>query len=122
MNFLPTRPIEEIYREFLHAYESLYSREAYMERSYHQVISVAPKSRKRASRLPRLFELRALFLVLFRYGIKYTTRFKFWKYGLSILWNHPNEISRFIDYCVAGEHYFEFRQTIINELPARPDT
>jgi radical SAM superfamily enzyme YgiQ (UPF0313 family) len=116
INFIPTRPVEQIVREFVHFYDVLYDREAYLERAYKHVVSMNPPRLKKRFSLPQLYELRILLSVLFKQGIVYPTRAKFLRYFLTLLWKTPHKLVRFIDYCLGGEHYYGFRQTVREEL------
>jgi radical SAM superfamily enzyme YgiQ (UPF0313 family) len=112
MNFEPTRPIDQVVGEFVHTYDSLYSREAYLQRSFRHVMNMNPRKIKKKFEYPRFFELAALFKILVRYGIILQSRREFWKYLFTILRKRPDQAGRFIDYCVAGEHYSDYGQAI----------
>ncbi|MFH0823382.1 MAG: B12-binding domain-containing radical SAM protein [Pseudomonadota bacterium] len=119
MNFTPTRPFSQIVREFVNLYEVLYARDFYLDRAFRHVTNMKRSKVKKPAKMPRLYELRAVFTILLRHGVLYPSRLKFWKYLGTLLWSFPEQVPRFLDYCVAGEHYSDFLYEIKEGLSAQ---
>ncbi|MBI5249081.1 MAG: DUF4070 domain-containing protein [Desulfomonile tiedjei] len=64
-------------------------------------------------------ELRAVLITFFRQGVLYPSRFTFWKYHFGALLKFPRRLRYFISACIVGEHYYEYRQTISDELESQ---
>ncbi len=116
MNFVPVRPLGEIAGEFIHLYEVLYDPVFYLDRVFNHILEMAPPPKGRQFKPPYLGELRAVLIVLAKQGIMYSSRRKFWKYLFRALTEFPWYLGRYLSYCVMGEHYFEYRQTIKSAL------
>ena len=116
MNFVPMRPMAEIADEFIHLYDVLYEPSHYLDRAFNHILAMPRPLTEKPFRPPYPGELRAVFTVLAKQGILYPSRRKFWKYLLRTLREFPWYMNRFLTYCVIGEHYFEYRQTIKNAL------
>ncbi len=112
VNFVPTRPLEDIAHEFVSVYEDLYKPETYIERSYYHFKDMNPPHVKKPVKLPYSWEIRAVAVMLFRNSVVYPTRFKFWKYLLKALWNFPSRFDRYLVSFVVAEHYYEFKDKI----------
>ncbi len=116
MNFVPVRPLGEIAGELIHLYEVLYDPAFYLDRAFNHILEMAPPPEKKPFKPPCLFELRAVLIVFVKQGIIYRSRRKFWKYLFRTLKEFPWYLSRYMNYCVVAEHYFEYRQTIKSAL------
>ena len=112
VNFVPTRPLEEIASEFVAVYGSLYKPETYIERAYHHFEGMEPPEYKKPFKRPYLWELRAAAITIFRNGIVYPTRFLFWKYFFKALWKFPTRFDRFLVSLIVAEHYYDFKNNI----------
>ncbi len=112
VNFVPTRPLEEIANEFINVYDTLYKPETYMERAYHHFAEMDPPSYKKPFNLPYIWELRAVAITIFRNGALYPTRLMFWKYLFKALWNFPTRVDRFVVSLIVAEHYYDFKDKI----------
>ena len=118
MNFVPTRPIEEITREYIEAFWQLYDAEKFLDRTYrHFLMLGAPKCQVPA-KIPSLVELRALMIVLWRQGIKRQTRWKFWHHLFSIIKRNPAVWDHYLTVCAHNEHFLEYRYIVRNEIEA----
>jgi hypothetical protein len=112
VNFIPTRPLQEIATEFINVYDTLYRPETYVERSYQHFASMNPPKVKKPFKFPYIWELRAASITIYRNGVVYPTRITFWKHLISALWNFPERVDRFLSSFVVAEHYYEFRDNI----------
>jgi radical SAM superfamily enzyme YgiQ (UPF0313 family) len=112
INFVPTRPLEEIANEFVDVYDTLYKPETYMKRAYHHFADMNPPSYKKPFKLLYMWEIKAVATTLFSNGVRYPTRSMFWKYLFKALWNFPTRIDRFVVSLITAEHYYDFRDKI----------
>ncbi len=112
MNFIPTRPMEEIVREFTDLYDELYAPEAFLERLFNHFSLMETVPPVQDGGLPYAGEIRAVAITLFRQGILYPSRWKFWKYLLLAIMKFPKRFRHFLASCITAEHYFEYRRTI----------
>lgn len=112
INFIPTRPLEEIANEFVAAYDALYKPESYIDRVYYNFADMNPPSVRKPFRIPYLWELKVVAIIIFKNGVLYPSRAKFWKNVFKALWNFPTRIDRFMTQFVLAEHYYDFRNEI----------
>jgi radical SAM superfamily enzyme YgiQ (UPF0313 family) len=116
-NFVPTRPLVEIAEEFINLYQVLYDPGFYVERSFRHIARMEPSPLKKSFSIPSLPELRAVMITLYRQGVRYPSRWKFWKYFFTAMFTFPSSrFEQFLSACVMGEHYFEFRDTVNTKL------
>jgi radical SAM superfamily enzyme YgiQ (UPF0313 family) len=117
INFVPTRSIDEIVKEFIHLYQVFYEPEFFLERTFKHFSHMRPSPIKKPFSLPYLLELRAALVTIFRQGVLYSCRWKFWKYFLKAMFKFQRfRFDQFVSACVVGEHYFEFRHTVKERL------
>jgi radical SAM superfamily enzyme YgiQ (UPF0313 family) len=115
-NFIPTRSVAEVAREFISAFWELYEPELYLGRVYRHYLQAKPSPPKRQFQMPELIYIRALFVILWRNGFKRKTRFQFWSQFLSILKLHPKNIKSYLIACAHIEHFLEYRQIVRDEI------
>ncbi len=118
-NFITSRPIEELAREYIHCFWELYEPERYLGRVYRHLLAMKPKPHKKKFQMLELRELRALLIICWREGIKRRTRFQFWHQLFSILRSNPGRFSSYIANCANLEHFIEYRQIVRNEIEAQ---
>ncbi|MFH0823503.1 MAG: B12-binding domain-containing radical SAM protein [Pseudomonadota bacterium] len=116
LNFLPTRPLNEIATEFIHLYRVLYEPKHYLERSFEYLSRMESPPPKKAFSLPYISELRSVFITIFRQGVLYPSRLTFWKCFFKGLLRFPERFRYFLSACVVAEHYYDYRRTIEVEL------
>jgi radical SAM superfamily enzyme YgiQ (UPF0313 family) len=119
LNFVPTRPVEEIAREYVEAFSQIYEPKAYLDRAYrHFLILGAPKVSV-PFKMPSWVEVRALLTVCWRQGIKRSTRWMFWHHLFSIIKHNPKVWDHYISVCAHNEHFMEYRQIVRDEIEAQ---
>ncbi|MEM9539612.1 MAG: B12-binding domain-containing radical SAM protein [Cyanobacteria bacterium P01_E01_bin.42] len=119
MNFIPTRPIEDLAREYVRCFWELYEPSRYLGRVYRHHINMKPKPHKPKFKMPELIEVRALAIIIWRQGIKRDTRVQFWQQLFSIRKNNPRVFMSYIANCANLEHFIEYRQIVRNEIEAQ---
>lgn len=119
MNFIPTRPVEEIAQEYVHAFSSLYEPEKFLARTYRHFLEISPSPCSVPFRFPSLVDLRALAIVVWRQGFKRSTRWQFWRQFFSILKHNPAVWDHYITVCAHAEHFIEYRQIVRDQIAAQ---
>lgn len=116
MNFIPTRPLEEIAREYVEAFWELYDAERFLDRTYRCFLKLGAPKCKVPFKMPEWVDLRALSIVIWRQGVKRKTRWKFWHHLFSILKNNPAIWVHYLTVCAHNEHFLEYRQIVRDEI------
>lgn len=119
MNFIPTRPLEDIAREYIETFCDLYEPERYLDRAYRCFLKLGAPKIKAPATVPSLVELRALLIVVWRQGIKRKTRWKFWHHLFSILKHNPAVWDTYLTVCAHNEHFLEYRQIVRDQIEAQ---
>jgi radical SAM superfamily enzyme YgiQ (UPF0313 family) len=121
MNFVPTRPLEDIAREYVAAFWQLYDPLNYLERTYRHFLKLgAPKTPSRLRKV-NWVSIRALAIVIWRQGILRKTRWKFWLNLISILRQNPAVWEHYLTVCALSEHFLEYRQIVRQQIEAQLD-
>ena len=118
-NFIPTRPIEDIAREYVEAFWQLYDYEKFLDRTYRHFLIMGAPTTKSAAKMPSWIELRALLTIFWRQGIKRKTRWKFWHHLFSIRKHNPSVLISYIGNCAHIEHFYEYRHIVRRNIEAQ---
>ncbi len=125
MNFIPTRPLEDIAREYIQAFCEFYDAERFLDRTYRCFLMLGAPKCKTPLKMPDWVDLRALLIVVWRQGFKRSTRWKFWHHLFSILKRNPAVWDHYLTVCSHNEHFLEYRHTvrdqISNQLDLKPE-
>jgi radical SAM superfamily enzyme YgiQ (UPF0313 family) len=119
MNFKPTRPIEEIAREYVEAFCAVYDPEKYLDRTYRHFLMLGAPRIQAPSQFPSLIDLKALAIVIWRQGFKRSTRWKFWHHLFSIIKNNPGQWDHYLTVCAHNEHFLDYREVVREEIEAQ---
>jgi radical SAM superfamily enzyme YgiQ (UPF0313 family) len=111
MNFVPTRPLEEIGQEYVEALWNLYEPSAYLNRCLRHCLQIAPNRRLRQQIRFSPHKAALLILRLFhRQGYQMgEIRAQFWRQFRQILTSRPQLLGLYLGLCAAGEHFWEYR-------------
>ena len=123
LNFVPTRPIEEIAEEYVKSFWKLYDPLHYLDRTYEHFRTLGtadmhnnPKRRKsQANRHPvnlNSKRKKALYTILWRFGVVEKTRKRFWKYLYLMYKNNKYGIPTYIGTIAYLEHYLDYRKMV----------
>ncbi len=120
MNFVPTRPLEEIAREYVEAFDQLYDPERFLDRAYrhYRILGEAtyPKKGKGSKKPINWVTIRALLTISWRQGALRKTRWRFWR-NLWNMWRYnPGGISSYLSVCAQIEHFLEYRGIVRREI------
>ncbi|NJR65605.1 MAG: DUF4070 domain-containing protein [Leptolyngbyaceae cyanobacterium CRU_2_3] len=123
MNFVPTRPLEEIAREYVEAFCELYDPAKFLDRAYrhYRILGEATYPNKGTGRKkPISWTLvRALLTICWRQGALRKTRWQFWR-NLWNMWRYnPGGISSYLAVCAQIEHFLEYREIVTREIEAQ---
>jgi len=116
MNFIPTRPIDEIAQEYIKAFWELYDPHTFLDRTYRCFLKLGAPKAKPAFKFPALVDLKALAIVIWRQGIKRDTRWKFWHHLFSIIKNNTPVWEHYLTVCAHNEHFLQYRQIVRAEI------
>ncbi len=127
MNFEPTRPLEEITREYTRGFWDLYDPQSFLDRAYrhYRVIGEAkchkdPKRQRRTAReAPGWREIRAFFVIFLRQGVLRKTRTSFWPYLWSMFRHNRGGVVSYLGLCAYFEHFFDYRLRVRREIGAQ---
>lgn len=116
MNFVPTRPIDEIAEEYIEAFWNLYDPHTFLNRTYRCFLKLGAPRAKTPFKLPELIDLKALAIVIWRQGIKRSTRWQFWHHLFSIMKNNFPVWEHYLTVCAHNEHFLEYREIVRTEI------
>lgn len=111
MNFIPTRPIAEIAREYVESFWKLYEPSNYLRRCLQQCLNIGSlESRKQTMQFPLGKGLRLVAQVIWHQGIRYPEiREQFWRQLWIIVREKPQVLNMYLGLCAAGEHFWDYR-------------
>jgi radical SAM superfamily enzyme YgiQ (UPF0313 family) len=116
MNFIPTRPIEQIATEYVNAFTYLYEPHTYLQRIYRYYLKMKAPKLKLKFTMPDLTDLRALGIVIWRQGIKRSTRWLFWQNIWGILRHNPGVLTNYLLSCAHNEHFLYYRDIVRQQI------
>jgi len=111
MNFVPTRPIADIAREYVEGFWTLYEPANYLGRCFQQCLSIRlPARRRQAVQFPLGKAVRLIAQLIWYQGIRRSEiRRQFWRQLWVILIQKPQVLNLYLGLCAAGEHFCEYR-------------
>ncbi|NEQ99571.1 MAG: DUF4070 domain-containing protein, partial [Cyanothece sp. SIO2G6] len=121
VNFIPTRPIEEIAREYINCFWQLYEPQKYLGRVYRHYINMSVYETKKKFKMPALIEFRALLTIFWRQGIRRSTRVQFWRQLVLILVHNKKAFRGYLSTCAHLEHFIEYRTIVKDEIEDQID-
>lgn len=126
MNFVPTRPIEDIAQEYIRAFWNLYDPLTVLNRTYRHFLLLGAAQQQRQSQPSsggglsiNWVTLRAFLILCWRQGLLRKTRWRFWTNLMVILWRYPRVVVDYLGVCAQAEHFIDFRQAVCSSIEAR---
>ncbi len=116
LNFVPTRPIEDIANEYIETFWKLYDPNRYLDRVYRCFLKLKETPVKAPFNIPSFVDLKALIIVIWRQGIKRNTRWKFWHHLFSIIKENPGVWEHYLTMCAHNEHFLEYREIVKEQI------
>ncbi len=129
MNFVPTRPVEDVAQEYVDAFWNLYDPQKYLDRCYrhYRILGEAPchndKSRgpkPKSAKEPFNWHLvRALAIVCWKQGVERKTRSTFWIYLWEMFKHNRGGVASYLTVCAQIEHFLEYRQIVKDQIESQ---
>jgi radical SAM superfamily enzyme YgiQ (UPF0313 family) len=122
MNFVPTRPITEIAREYVEGFWNMYDPKKYLSRCLQQCLNISVLTgSQQTMKLPLGKELLVFTQLIWHQGIRRSEiRGQFWQQLWTVLRKKPQVLNMYLFLCLTGEHFWEYRnvarQRIAQEL------
>lgn len=118
MNFVPTRPVEEIVNEYIDAFWHIYEPMPYLKRTFRHFMMMKGWRGQRGRWL-RLIDLRLFIAVCWRQGVLRSTRFRFWWQLVVLALRKPRLVYEYMATLGVGEHFFSYRHEVKAQLEAQ---
>lgn len=115
MNFVPTRPVEEITREYIDAFWEIYSPEPYLKRTFRHFMMMNGW-RGKSDRPITTEEWQLFWKLLWRQGVVRPVRFRFWWQLAAIALRKPRLLAEYLATLGIGEHFFNYRYEVRAQL------
>ncbi|WP_410510696.1 B12-binding domain-containing radical SAM protein [Nodosilinea sp. E11] len=111
MNFIPTRPVSELAKDYVEGFWQLYDPQAYLSRCLRQCLSISPANRRQQTmQFPLNKGLRLFAQLVWHQGIRRAElRRQFWQQLWTIWRTKPQMLNMYLGLCAAGEHFWEYR-------------
>ncbi len=116
MNFVPTRPVEDIAHEYVDAFCQLYEPHKYLDRVYRYFLKLGPPRVRSSFRFPDPVVLRALLIVSWRQGVLRSTRWAFWHHLFHLLQVNPRVVEQYLAVCAHNEHFMDYRDIVRQQI------
>lgn len=125
MNFVPSRPVEEVAHEYVEAFWQLYEPKRYLNRALRHSMNtevsniqkMIRKKRQRGSFSWKMFKV-SMF-IFWKFGVVDQRRWKFWSYLLKAIWLNPSQAENAVRLYIFAEHFADYRQIIRNQINAQ---
>lgn len=115
MNFIPTRPVEEITREYIDAFWEIYEPEPFLKRSFYHFMMMNGW-RGNTDRPITQSEWQLFWKLLWRQGVVRSVRFRFWWQLAAIALFKPRLLAEYLAMLGIGEHFFNYRYEVRAQL------
>lgn len=122
MNFVPTRPLEEIAREYVEAFWELYDPSCFLDRTYRHFRLLGEANYPKKNKAPKPFSwvtVRAILTIAWRQGVLRKTRWQFWINLLNMYRYNPGGITSYLSTCAQIEHFLEYRGIVREQIEAQ---
>jgi radical SAM superfamily enzyme YgiQ (UPF0313 family) len=125
MNFVPTRPMEQIAREYMDGFWTLYDPNKFLDRTlrHYMLLGQAnfPRKPKTARKKRSWRNMRGIATICWRQGFVRKTRTQFWR-NLMIMWKrNPGGISSYLTTCAQAEHLLPYRKLVRDQIQLQLD-
>jgi hypothetical protein len=121
MNFVPTRPIEQIAREYVDGFWQLYDPVKYLERCFRHYLLLGeatfPRKPKSARKKRNWSNTRAMLTIFWRQGVVRETRMLFWKRLIQMYRLNPGGVASYLTICSHAEHLLIYRKSVRKSIP-----
>lgn len=115
MNFIPTRPVEEIAKEYIDTFWQIYEPMPFLKRIFRHFMMMKGW-RGKTKRPITSQELRLFLAVCWRQGVLRSTRFRFWWQLVAIALFKPRLFYDYMTGLGVSEHFFSYRHIVKAQL------
>ncbi len=126
LNFIPSRPMEEIAIEFIEAFDQLYDPSNYLQRIYNYSTKLGSKSSQRRTSLKgflahlnRPAAVAGVLTLFWNQGLRRNSRWLFWRYLIKTMVERPHVLDQYLWMCVLNEHFLEYRSVVREEVTSQ---
>ncbi|MGF1480146.1 MAG: B12-binding domain-containing radical SAM protein [Cyanophyceae cyanobacterium] len=119
MNFVPTRPLAEIAREYTEAFWQLYDPARFLDRAYRHFLMMDAPRNPLPQRPLDWITVRAITILFWRQGVMRKTRWKFWGHLYKLSQHNPRICKHYLIVCGLSEHFLEYRQIVCDQINAQ---
>ncbi len=128
LNYIPTRPEEDVMDEYLRTWNFLYDPPLFLARTLRHFLAMRPTRyamavaqglpvpaglrRYKATVRESLGNLRRLCILVWWQGIRPPHRLQFWKQAIGLGRKSPSRASRYFNTTIMGENIFRLRDTV----------
>ncbi|MGB5733344.1 MAG: B12-binding domain-containing radical SAM protein [Thiohalocapsa sp.] len=127
LNFVPTRPVEEIAKEYVDGFYALFDPRQYLDRTFrhYQVLGSADvhknhaRRKQKAKRPSDPAALGALLTIVWRQGVVRKTRFAFWRYLWWMARHTRGGVGSYLGLCAYIEHFLPYREMVKAQINAQ---
>jgi radical SAM superfamily enzyme YgiQ (UPF0313 family) len=120
MNYIPTRPLEEIAREYIEAFWDLYEPAKFLDRTYRHYLMLGkanfPIKENSTKKKIDWVIIRAFLIICWRQGVVRSTRWQFWSNAINMLRKNPKGFSSYMSTCALAEHFLDYRVIVRREI------
>ena len=117
MNFIPTRPIEDIAREYITAFYKLYDPLQYLNRVYRHFMSMSEPRHVASNRGKTTAKIvKAAMTIFWRQGVVRSTRWAFWHHLFNMYRHKPRLLVNYLVSCALLEHFVEYREIVRRDI------
>ncbi len=128
MNFVASRPQEEIQREFVQCWDSVYETSNFLRRTYNYYLRMRPTRKAMGTSsgsspaktqqfdISRFIsDIKKFIRLCWRQGALSESRIQFWKQLVGILRKNPSRLIPYLTACSLGEDMFRIRQEVLKK-------
>jgi radical SAM superfamily enzyme YgiQ (UPF0313 family) len=120
MNFVPTRPLEEIAYEYMDAFDELYEPSKFLDRTYRHFLTLGeatyPDKGEGRKKPISWIVIQAFLIICWRQGVVRSTRWQFWRNLWSMFQLNRGGVSSYLGVCAQIEHFLEYRGIVRREI------
>lgn len=134
LNLVPDRPLGEVISEYRAAWDHLYEPSRFLARAYRYYLRMRPTreatAREKGEKYEgarkcqdparrRFLDLRVFLNLVWRQGVRRTTRLQFWTQLIGLARKNPSRLRPYLIRCIWAEHMFEIRRMLMdrNDTP-----
>jgi radical SAM superfamily enzyme YgiQ (UPF0313 family) len=115
MNFVPTRPVEEITEEYIEAFWNIYEPMPFLKRTFRHFMMMNGW-RGKTTRPITWTEIRLFSVICWRQGLVRSTRLRFWWQLVAIALSKPRLVYDYVTVLGIAEHFYTYRHQVKEQL------